>query len=1233
MSIFKYIVSFIALTTLSFASVGRITVINGDISVLRASKTIKASSGFALEEKDSIKSTKGSTAQLVFNDNTVITVGSNTTFSVQEYSSDASSPKARFAIAEGSFKAITGKIGKIAPDKFKMETKTATIGIRGTTLLGKVSSDGELTVACTRGAITVTPVPQISASGSGTQMLTASQTVVNQGQYTKSKNGNVEPPKQLTPGDLINLQGGLAPLARNNTQTTEPQGGSINETPTAPQNNVGQNSVPNVNPVQQLTEQATSSAVNDKTTTAVNGGGVPSSGITQYQLESYMNVAVGTTANVKLVGMEGATSVSMTMKEFVTPSGVTNPGSTTRMWISNDGKYIYTSDKDKLDYLTGNDLYAVSSTQFTVGSYSQEYPNSTPIANQVSSVYVKSGYMSTVAYTGVTEIRRVTSTGAGAIDGIMTPGFYPVATTFADLVTNVKSVITDSSGFFSGGALKLEPLENEYRQWTYSSSDKVFTERQYYQGEWFYTGKYAALYSDIVSMDLSATSYSGLYIYGAPAASQSLPSSGYMSDGGKWYFKFDITDSRYSDTVKIGANIPYTDAVKASNNADIPFMAKKSNENVYPVFFKTDGSAKYVYSQKYYGDSYASYNYYDTLINSDYYIGDNKVALVDPSLQQAAYLFAKLDATTGALISDERNGKLVNPLTGNMLNVYVNLYTESGVFESYVSGPINNPALNTDNFIPGTVGNWMGYALGGGVFGSGTLNITDTRDAGSDYWKLAIEKASWSDKPVDDKVYMFGRYDNTPSTSNIGKVNNSDTFIKFPTTGNGIFMQSHLDVIEERVGDPEGSLVQNYYGGSVTTGRIVQDGTSNKLVAKHFSFGRGIETTGAVSSDGYVYGGYLFNENGQYVDADIGGLDNNKLDTTTKYNWIAMETKTSAGAVAGVELMKKVTDNTDTALFSQVSGYNPDYGTGYMKGFIVGGSALNGAPLDNWIGDITGFNTKSMSGELMIGAASNTLGLTNPKAMFGLGQVNDPTATIASASYLGEDLQSMIVANKTVNGKQFDFAMATMPDNIVTSNDALYGYKDDYSAWGYWMARETDASSNCSMLSSSCNKVLAQGYWVAGHETLAATLDVHRQASTTYNYTGNVLGNIVDASGMVNPIKMDSQNYFAMSVNFGAANPVQISAMQFNAGVHSIYSSAATTTSTIGGVNPATTAITSNALAASASWNSGADNVNLQGKFYGPNAESVGGAWAGTFNGGALKGSGVFKAGKLVVIP
>jgi hypothetical protein len=140
------------LQTLLFASVGKITAVNGDVSVLRATKTIKAASGFVLEEKDGIKSQKGSSAQIVFNDKTVITVGSDTLFKVEEYSADAASPKARFGVGEGTFKAVTGKIGKIAPDKFKIETKTATIGIRGTTLPGRVLPSGETLVMCMRGS-------------------------------------------------------------------------------------------------------------------------------------------------------------------------------------------------------------------------------------------------------------------------------------------------------------------------------------------------------------------------------------------------------------------------------------------------------------------------------------------------------------------------------------------------------------------------------------------------------------------------------------------------------------------------------------------------------------------------------------------------------------------------------------------------------------------------------------------------------------------------------------------------------------------------------------------------------------------------------------------------------------------------------------------------------------------------------------------------------------------------
>ncbi len=197
-----------------FASVGKISAVNGDVSIVRAAKTIKAVAGAAIEEKDTLKSAKGSAAQLVFNDNTVITVGSATVFSVEEYVFGDKEPKARFNVGEGSFKAITGKIGKIAPDKFKLETKTATIGIRGTHIIGSFYSD-ILTVACAKGAITVT------ANIPGAQPI-----IVPQGQITRATADGVEPPRPFTPGELKNLQGDLAPLASQQPQ--QPSGQQAN---------------------------------------------------------------------------------------------------------------------------------------------------------------------------------------------------------------------------------------------------------------------------------------------------------------------------------------------------------------------------------------------------------------------------------------------------------------------------------------------------------------------------------------------------------------------------------------------------------------------------------------------------------------------------------------------------------------------------------------------------------------------------------------------------------------------------------------------------------------------------------------------------------------------------------------------------------------------------------------------------------------------------------------------
>ena len=155
------------------ASVGKIVAMNGDVKIERQSGTQNGVIGYELDNKDVVKVGEKSKAQIIFVDRTVITIGSNSNFTIENYDYNAQSPKAEFGVVQGAFRAITGRIGKIAPDSFKLKTKTATIGIRGTQFLGQIGVQER--IACTQGRIVVTtpqgsvevPAGQITSFGQG----------------------------------------------------------------------------------------------------------------------------------------------------------------------------------------------------------------------------------------------------------------------------------------------------------------------------------------------------------------------------------------------------------------------------------------------------------------------------------------------------------------------------------------------------------------------------------------------------------------------------------------------------------------------------------------------------------------------------------------------------------------------------------------------------------------------------------------------------------------------------------------------------------------------------------------------------------------------------------------------------------------------------------------------------------------------------------------------------------
>lgn len=133
--------------------VGKIGVVSGKVNIMRGDSKQVAKNNMPLENKDIIETSKDSTAQLVFLDNSVATIGPNTTFDLKSYPI-GTDEGADLQVSKGIFKFMTGNMSKLAKQNFKLQTKTTTMGIRGTHLIVKSDDENDIFV-CLSGEIKV----------------------------------------------------------------------------------------------------------------------------------------------------------------------------------------------------------------------------------------------------------------------------------------------------------------------------------------------------------------------------------------------------------------------------------------------------------------------------------------------------------------------------------------------------------------------------------------------------------------------------------------------------------------------------------------------------------------------------------------------------------------------------------------------------------------------------------------------------------------------------------------------------------------------------------------------------------------------------------------------------------------------------------------------------------------------------------------------------------------------
>ncbi|MEV9545577.1 FecR family protein [Aliarcobacter butzleri] len=135
-----------------FANIGTVSLVEGKATILRNGQTLGANLGDKIENKDVISTQVNSKIKITFIDNTIVTIGKESSLNIEEYIFNTSTKEAKteLNVLKGAFHTITGEIGKVNPDKFKLKTKSASIGIRGTEFYGD-----ENRIVCTQGRIIV----------------------------------------------------------------------------------------------------------------------------------------------------------------------------------------------------------------------------------------------------------------------------------------------------------------------------------------------------------------------------------------------------------------------------------------------------------------------------------------------------------------------------------------------------------------------------------------------------------------------------------------------------------------------------------------------------------------------------------------------------------------------------------------------------------------------------------------------------------------------------------------------------------------------------------------------------------------------------------------------------------------------------------------------------------------------------------------------------------------------
>ncbi len=121
--------------------VGQLISFKAGVTAQRDGRAVALDMKSPVGDRDTLTTDATGRAQILFDDDTTVALGSNTSLSLETVVAEGANPAFKARMGQGVARFITGKIVEKNPDGFSVVTPDATVGIRGTIFAVQVGND------------------------------------------------------------------------------------------------------------------------------------------------------------------------------------------------------------------------------------------------------------------------------------------------------------------------------------------------------------------------------------------------------------------------------------------------------------------------------------------------------------------------------------------------------------------------------------------------------------------------------------------------------------------------------------------------------------------------------------------------------------------------------------------------------------------------------------------------------------------------------------------------------------------------------------------------------------------------------------------------------------------------------------------------------------------------------------------------------------------------------------